>query len=144
MPHAINKPKSETSTGRSNDPQARRTDSTRPIGRDRVRKPIARRVPGDVRNTCVSAPASRDGIDAFARLGVEDFDAIAAAAGLVAGAADVSTVEAPAKPTDSTAVLAEQCALADHVGGIPERDEGIASTSSDVAPIRGKADAEAG
>lgn len=101
-------------------------------------------MPGDVRDPGIRAPAGRDGMDAFAGLSVEDLEAVPAAAGLVAGAADVSPVEAPAEAADGAAVFAEHCALADQVGGVPERDESVASTRGDVAAIRGEVDAEAG
>lgn len=70
-------------------------------------------MPGHVRNTRVRSSAGRDGIDTFTGLGVEDLDPVPAVSGLVAGAADITSVEAPAEGADSAELIAEEGTLAD-------------------------------
>lgn len=135
---------SETTAGSADDPQATRVGNSRAVSRDGIRQPIARRVPSDVRDTGVGASTRRDGVDDFTGLGVEDIKTIAATAGLVAGTADISSVETPAEATNCTAEVAKQGTLAEKVVGVPEGDECITTANCEVPAVWSEFDAEAG
>lgn len=67
---------------------------------------------------------------------MEDLQAVPAAAYLVAGAADKTPIEAPAYAADGTPIVTRDCAPADPVRCIPERDQGVAAADGEVPACR--------
>lgn len=90
-------------------------------------------MPRNSRYTGSTGAARRNRIDALSRFSMEDLQAIPAAADLVAGAADEPPIEAPAYAADGASVVARDCASADPVCCIPERDQGVAAPDGEVA-----------
>jgi hypothetical protein len=93
-------------------------------------------MPRNSRYTRSTAAASRNCVDALPSFGVEDLQAVPAAAYLVAGAADETPIEAPAYAADGTPVVTRDCAPADPVRCIPERDQGVAAADGEVSACR--------
>lgn len=67
---------------------------------------------------------------------MEDLQAVPAAAYLVAGAAYKTPIEAPAYATNCPPVATRDCAPADPIRCIPERDQSVAAADGEVPACR--------
>ena len=101
-------------------------------------------MPRDGRNTGIAIPANGDCIHAFPRFGMEYFKAVTSAARFIAGTAEKPAVKAPTHAADGPAVITRHGASTDPIGGVPEGDERVASSDSEVAACRSEGDGETG
>jgi len=100
-------------------------------------------MPRDGGDPDIGPPARRHREHALPRLGVEDLQPVAAAASLVARAAQEPPVKAPAHAAHGAAVVARHGAPADPVRRVPEGDERVRAADGEVPAGRGEGEREA-